>query len=499
MITPYNNVQSVNVDAKNNNCMSKIIKNNYGYNYGTKEYYELVDLIAKENPDIFSSDRKTANDSGKIDETYLYVGDVINLPGLSDENSEEIYEDYSIFFENEYENEVEDNFINDNVEINDVLNNEIKSINVDTKNNNCMSKIIKNNYGYDYGTKEYYELVELIAKENPEIFNSGRKTVNNSGKTDETYLYAGDVINLPNISSNNTETKNENQNDKTENIFINNNSQADNNINKKEVTGEELLKEAGINIDFKIGNSKQKIENGIGKDGDCWLLSGLNSLSYTDEGAEMIKNAMTIKNDGSIDIYFKGIDKTYNVTLDEMKEYNETRFTGDDDVMAFEIATIKFRTDLLNGNTFGNNYSLNYCEYASEGKELWAGWAKTVWEMFTGLDLVSNQTNGDKLSEQLDEFENNKNTLMTIGVSDSSNTGGVSTMYIKNSDNENIKFYKNHAYAVKNVDENEVTLVDPINSSKEIKINKEELLKIADTLGVNTDYLCLDKIKAEEK
>lgn len=354
-----------------------------------------------------------------------------------------------------------------------------------------MSKIIKNNYGYDYGTKEYYELVELIAKENPEIFNSGRKTANNSGKTDETYLYAGDVINLPNISGVDTATKNENSNNKTENFFANNNAETDNNITKqsakKEVTGEELLKEAGINIDFKIGNSRQKIENGIGRDGDCWLLSGLNSLSYTDEGSEMIKNAMTVKDDGSIDIYFKGIDTTYNVTLEEMKEYNETRFTGDDDVMAFEIATIKFRTDLLNGKTFGNNYSLNYCEMASEGKELWAGWSKTVWEMFTGLDLVSNQTNGNKLSEQLDEFENNKNTLMTIGVSDLANTGGVSTMYVKNSDNENIKFYKNHSYAVKNVAENEVTLVDPINSEKEIKISKEELIKIADTLGVNTD------------
>lgn len=498
MITPYNNIQSINVDAKNNNCMSQIIKNNYGYNYGTKEYYELVDLIAKENPDIFASDRKTANDSGKIDETYLYVGDVINLPGLSDENSEDIWDDYSMFSENEYDIDPEENFINDNAEINDTSNNQIKSINVNTKNNNCMSKIIKNNYGYDYGTKEYYELVELIAKENPEIFNSGRKTANNSGKTDETYLYAGDVINLPNISCDDTATKNENLNDKTENFFINNNPQTDNN-NKKEVTGEELLKDAGINIDFKIGNSRQKIENGIGRDGDCWLLSGLNSLSYTDEGSEMIKNAMTVNDDGSIDIYFKGIDTTYNVTLEEMKEYNETRFTGDDDVMAFEIATIKFRTDLLNGKTFGNNYSLNYCEMASEGKELWAGWSKTVWEMFTGLDLVSNQTNGNKLSEQLDEFENNKNTLMTIGVSDLANTGGVSTMYVKNSDNENIKFYKNHSYAVKNVTENEVTLVDPINSEKEIKISKEELIKIADTLGVNTDYLCLDKIKAEEK
>ena len=49
-----------------------------------------------------------------------------------------------------------------------------------------------------------------------------------------------------------------------------------------------------------------------GSTGDCWLLSGVLSLSYTQEGKQAIKDAIKQDENGNYQVTFKGIDKTFH-------------------------------------------------------------------------------------------------------------------------------------------------------------------------------------------
>ena len=62
-----------------------------------------------------------------------------------------------------------------------------------------------------------------------------------------------------------------------------------------------------------------------GKLGDCQYLSALLSLTNTQEGRDIIKNTISInKNEAgeiiSYDVTFKGVNKTYSYTPDEVKK-----------------------------------------------------------------------------------------------------------------------------------------------------------------------------------
>jgi hypothetical protein len=57
----------------------------------------------------------------------------------------------------------------------------------------------------------------------------------------------------------------------------------------KNEENQEYTQESSDDLDGEIDSSKQSDETG-----DCWLLTGLNSLSYSEAGTEAIKNAMTL-------------------------------------------------------------------------------------------------------------------------------------------------------------------------------------------------------------
>ena len=60
-----------------------------------------------------------------------------------------------------------------------------------------------------------------------------------------------------------------------------------------------------------------------GQEGDCWLISGILSLSYDDKGQELIKDAISKNPDGSYNVYFKGVDKSYTITKEELNSFNK--------------------------------------------------------------------------------------------------------------------------------------------------------------------------------
>lgn len=98
--------------------------------------------------------------------------------------------------------------------------------------------------------------------------------------------------------------------------------------------------------------------------GDCTLLASLVSLANTEQGEELIKNAISknYSDSGKIEsynVYFKGLNKTYCITANELKEAKELKdkykngeevdyyySSGDDDVLLFELAYTKAFDDI---------------------------------------------------------------------------------------------------------------------------------------------------------
>lgn len=198
-----------------------------------------------------------------------------------------------------------------------------------------------------------------------------------------------------------------------------------------------------------------------GSTGDCWLLSGVLSLSYTQEGKQAIKEAIKQDENGNYQVTFKGIDKTYTVSQEELKNKNVSTIfgglgkkseysTGDDDMLLLELAVEKAKSDkdieLPTEN--GLNGSSAYYLY----------------QLFSGTtDYAHNEKESD-VKDLLDYYQENKeNASATLGV-----INGFSSLE------------GNHAYAVKDYDGEKITLVNPWNSSRDTTLSNKALM---DNLG----------------
>lgn len=81
--------------------------------------------------------------------------------------------------------------------------------------------------------------------------------------------------------------------------------------------------------------------------GDCWLLSGVNSLNTTKWGRKIIKDALRPDGEGGVIVTLKGADnaqKEYRVTLSEIDNalISGKYSVGDDDMLAIELAVEKY-------------------------------------------------------------------------------------------------------------------------------------------------------------
>ena len=97
-------------------------------------------------------------------------------------------------------------------------------------------------------------------------------------------------------------------------------------------------KEELINTDGCIDTFKQ------GNTGDCYLLAGIESLSNTEEGKQIIKESIKRPFWGGVSVTLKGVNKTYYFSAQELLEAKQLS-KGDDDVLAIELAFKKYREE----------------------------------------------------------------------------------------------------------------------------------------------------------
>ena len=271
-------------------------------------------------------------------------------------------------------------------------------------------------------------------------------------------------------------------------------------------------------IDEKFSQSTQT--------GDCVLLSTILALSYTDKGAEMIKDSIkTNKNqNGEIESYsvtFAGINETYTISKKELedKEYEAVstiRYSDEElvDILGFTEEEVKnmreedkwFETHSLNHYSNGDSDVLllelatEKCFNETDNSFIKAYISATMSDRegteHANLDvlnlngippqLLSRMLTGNNYVEKIDP----QNQLL-----DKINNGSPIIMSTSNKpirildiNNKEIELIASHAYAVKSATNDTITIVNPHDSSVQLTFNKDDLLNL-DGLDFQAYYL----------
>lgn len=236
--------------------------------------------------------------------------------------------------------------------------------------------------------------------------------------------------------------------------------------------------------DGEIGYTRQ------GKTGDCWLLSGTNALSYTEKGREYIKNALEYS-DGSTTVHFKGA-KDYIITDKEVETARlaDGYSTGDDDMLILELAAEKAFADIFDGNITVPEY-VQKCLDQKEDDSLDGSSQNVLFYLLTGKEseiyshekdaafkeIFGNnpENNPYLMSSALETFEENNNKDYALGI-----TLSYDPATIEDINGDKIELDAPHAYAIKDIEDNTVTIVDPHDSSIDIELAKDTVLNTFD-------------------
>lgn len=203
-----------------------------------------------------------------------------------------------------------------------------------------------------------------------------------------------------------------------------------------------------VDINGKIDNFAQ------GTAGDCWLLSGLKSLSNADE--KIISQAISRDSKGNVIISFKGNNSKYMISPKEIYYADNRLSIGDDDVSAIELAVEKYRKKLAkNGENIPylkNKLKVSTTNPLDHGTGIETGF------LLTGKESLI--VDDGKKEEFLEKLRKNPKAFANV-------------VDFKNNKKNIIKA---HAYTITSVDNKNVTLINPWDTKNKVKISKKDFI-----------------------
>ncbi len=234
----------------------------------------------------------------------------------------------------------------------------------------------------------------------------------------------------------------------------------------------------GISSNFEIDgltkNSKQ------GAFGDCYILSGLNNLSYSGKGRSLTEKSVAKNQDGSYNVEFQGTGDIYTITEDELALAREdgSYSSGDNTVLLFELA---FEKALTNVKENPDNYPKEITDVVNADTDNLRQYSGSITDygnlnLFTyfmtgeNAQIVYKDENPRYVADAVKNF-NAENEIININFA-----GRNGNDYKLNDINGNpVRLLSAHSWSLKNSDDDTATVVNPWNSSVEITFNKSEL------------------------
>jgi len=248
-----------------------------------------------------------------------------------------------------------------------------------------------------------------------------------------------------------------------------------------------------LKINGKIEKSEQ------GKTGDCWALAGVNALSYTKIGAQFIKNSISQNIDGNVTVKLAGAKKSYTFTPAKIKKSSGRLSKGDDDVRVIELAfeahrkdaykdkiikkghfdssksfkiiyprnilsgglnaeaifmlTGKYPSILTNYNNRSTHNKIDYVHQPSQAGKSMTNWASLIKKDSNRYGLQVEKSLSNYLS-LIQKYPDRYTAVVSFG-------------------HKQKHMRTQHSYSLKNVDKNNVTVVNPWDSAEEIKIPRK--------------------------
>ena len=246
----------------------------------------------------------------------------------------------------------------------------------------------------------------------------------------------------------------------------------------------EQQKNASANTNFDINGMIEAFAQG--QTGDCWLLSSLQALSNSEEGRKLLQDAVQINDDGTYTVKFNGADWAINITDADLRAArNSGQYSsGDDDVLLMEVAMQNYLTQVRNGQVQSDSANINATASEGGANPLNSGRATDLPYLLTGKTdfSVGNNTQVDEFFNKIENGNSTAYATVSFGAGANSsmntlNAGAVVT---------GADAYTGHLWSIKSVSGDNVTLINPWNSSQEIVTTRAELAR------QNTEFVYQD-------
>lgn len=226
-----------------------------------------------------------------------------------------------------------------------------------------------------------------------------------------------------------------------------------------------------------------------GQIGDCWFLGSLRALTYTQYGLNIIKQSVIRENNGNVTVKLRGINKSYTFTPKDIQEYtNLYPFSnGNDDVKMLEMAILRELNhsnspilDVLNPDPQNRGFRDStlpggHSQIATKDGRIFI----SAFKLLTGEDndnIYIGKTGDKKIDVFSDDGfykKTNKELNNQLASMQKYPNRYAAVVCFANSD----ELVNMHQYAIKRVNNDCIIVVNPWNTSEEIKISKEYLIK----------------------
>ena len=221
-----------------------------------------------------------------------------------------------------------------------------------------------------------------------------------------------------------------------------------------------------------------------GNTGDCWLLTALEAMSSTEEGKNIISDSITINDNNTVTVTFKGIGVSYTLTADEIAKYDTDNNTsdsysnGDNDALIMELAVEKLWKDINSGKVIlnTNNEDITYTDRSIDG----GGLPVQMIYYLTGIE------SSEYYHEDLSDLSKNEvyqvlsnalekgNTAVNFGIYYNEHSAKLIDGSTYSLDVED----GGHALAITNITSDTVTFVNPWDSKEEYTMSWSEFASL---------------------